>query len=84
MRRPSEICVFLAHFGIFCLVFLVLLSVIFENSGFMKAGPGQKRYEPSEGKVVKFSDVHGVDEAKDVRIGYFCLLVDFRGLNWGF
>ncbi|RXW15065.1 hypothetical protein EST38_g10789 [Candolleomyces aberdarensis] len=45
--------------------FLVILSVFFENSGFMKAGPRQTQFEPSEGKTVKFSDVHGVDEAKE-------------------
>lgn len=47
-------------------VFLVILSVFFENTGFMKAGPRQSEFEPTEGKTVKFSDVHGVDEAKDV------------------
>lgn len=52
------------------LVFLVILSVFFENSGFMKAGPRQAQFEPTEGKVVKFSDVHGVDEVKDV----YCIL----------
>lgn len=51
---------------LFCLVFLVILSVFFENTGFMKAGPRQSQFEPTEGKAVKFSDVHGVDEAKDV------------------
>ncbi|KAJ3561306.1 hypothetical protein NP233_g10271 [Leucocoprinus birnbaumii] len=45
--------------------FLVILSVFFENTGFMKAGPRQSEFEPAEGKTVKFSDVHGVDEAKD-------------------
>ncbi|KAJ8078767.1 i-AAA protease yme1 [Marasmius tenuissimus] len=45
--------------------FLVILSALFENSGLMKNGPRQSQYEPSEGKVVKFSDVHGVDEVKD-------------------
>jgi hypothetical protein len=50
----------------FVLVFLVILSVFFENTGFMKAGPRQSQFEPTEGKTVKFSDVHGVDEAKDV------------------
>lgn len=48
------------------LVFLVILSVFFENTGFMKTGPRQSQFEPAEGKAVKFSDVHGVDEAKDV------------------
>lgn len=45
--------------------FLVILSVFFENSGLMKAGPRQTQFEPAEGKAVKFSDVHGVDEAKE-------------------
>ncbi|KDR81608.1 hypothetical protein GALMADRAFT_239667 [Galerina marginata CBS 339.88] len=45
--------------------FLVILSVFFENSGFMKAGPRQSQFEPTEGKAVLFSDVHGVDEAKE-------------------
>ncbi|KAF8077949.1 ATP-dependent peptidase [Lyophyllum atratum] len=45
--------------------FLVILSVFFENTGFMKAGPKQSQFEPAEGKTVKFSDVHGVDEAKE-------------------
>ncbi|KAF8163299.1 ATP-dependent peptidase [Crassisporium funariophilum] len=45
--------------------FLVILSVFFENSGFMKAGPRQSQFEPTEGKTVTFSDVHGVDEAKE-------------------
>ncbi|EKM82685.1 hypothetical protein AGABI1DRAFT_104584 [Agaricus bisporus var. burnettii JB137-S8] len=45
--------------------FLVILSVFFENTGFMKTGPRQSQFEPAEGKAVKFSDVHGVDEAKD-------------------
>ncbi|KAF8964682.1 ATP-dependent peptidase [Flammula alnicola] len=45
--------------------FLVILSVFFENSGFMKAGPRQSQFEPTEGKTVTFGDVHGVDEAKE-------------------
>ncbi|KAJ7172477.1 ATP-dependent peptidase [Mycena filopes] len=45
--------------------FLVILSVFFENTGLMKAGPAKAQFEPTEGKVVKFSDVHGVDEAKE-------------------
>jgi ATP-dependent metalloprotease len=42
-----------------------VLSVFFENTGFMKAGPRQSQFEPTEGKSVTFSDVHGVDEAKE-------------------
>lgn len=60
------------------IVFLVILSVFFENTGFMKAGPRQTQFEPSEGKTVKFSDVHGVDEAKDV-----CLIIrNDKGSNF--
>jgi ATP-dependent metalloprotease len=47
-------------------VILVILAVLLENSGLMKAGPRQSQFEPVQGKVVKFTDVHGVDEAKDV------------------
>jgi len=35
----------------------------------MKADPRQSQFEPSEGKAVKFTDVHGVDEAKEVPPG---------------
>ncbi|KAJ7452414.1 ATP-dependent peptidase [Mycena galericulata] len=45
--------------------FLVILSVFFENTGLMKAGPSKAQFEATEGKTVKFSDVHGVDEAKE-------------------
>lgn len=47
-------------------VFLVIMAVLLENSGLMKAGPRQTEFEPQQGKTYKFSDVHGVDEAKDV------------------
>ncbi|KAG8957268.1 hypothetical protein FRC03_010298 [Tulasnella sp. 419] len=43
---------------------LTILSLLLENSGLLKAGPQQKEWEPATGKTVKFSDVHGVDEAK--------------------
>ena len=33
----------------------------------MKVGPHQSEFEPTVGNVVKFSDVQGVDEAKEVR-----------------
>ena len=42
------------------------MAVLLENSGLMKAGPRQTEFEPQQGKTYKFSDVHGVDEAKDV------------------
>lgn len=44
---------------------LVMLAVLLENSGLMKAGPRQAEFEPAAGKTYKFSDVHGVDEVKD-------------------
>ena len=45
---------------------VTILAVLLENSGLMKAGPSAVQFEPQEGKTVKFSDVHGVDEAKEV------------------
>lgn len=46
----------------FCI--LVFLSLTLENSGLLKTAPPQIEYEPSNQKVVRFEDVHGVDEAK--------------------
>ncbi|KAI9509379.1 ATP-dependent metallopeptidase Hfl [Russula earlei] len=44
----------------------LLLSVLVENSGLVKAAPRQSEFEPHESsKPVRFSDVHGVDEAKE-------------------
>ena len=48
------------------LVVLVVLSIWVENSGLLKAGPRQAEFEPIQAKTYKFSDVHGVDEAKAV------------------
>jgi ATP-dependent metalloprotease len=49
-----------------CAVLLVVLAVMLENSGLLKAGGSRTaEFEPTVGKTVKFSDVHGVDEAKD-------------------
>lgn len=47
---------------------LTLFAVLLENTGFIKAGPKQAEFEATPGKTVKFSDVHGVDEAKEVRM----------------
>jgi ATP-dependent metalloprotease len=45
---------------------LTILSVVVENSGLVKAAPRQSEFEPHESsKPVRFSDVHGVDEAKE-------------------
>lgn len=47
-------------------VVLVVLSLWVENSGLLKAGPRQAEFEPIQAKTYRFSDVHGVDEAKSV------------------
>jgi ATP-dependent metalloprotease len=47
-------------------IILTIMSMVMENTGLMKAGPGPAEFEPEEGKTVKFSDVHGVEEAKGV------------------
>ena len=52
---------------------ITILSIVLENSGLMKTGNTPTEFEPQGGKPVKFSDVHGVDEAKeelkDIKIG---------------
>ncbi len=53
---------------IWAFIVLTILSMVMENTGLLKAGPGPMEFEPEEGKVVKFSDVHGVEEAKSVRL----------------
>jgi ATP-dependent metalloprotease len=48
---------------------LIVLAVVLENSGLLKAGgPRVAEFDSAAGKTYKFSDVHGVDEAKDVRM----------------
>ncbi|GJE95145.1 ATP-dependent peptidase [Phanerochaete sordida] len=56
---------FLVYSAVFTFFMLVVFSVLLENSGLLKAGPRQAEFEPAAGKTYKFSDVHGVDEAKD-------------------
>lgn len=46
-------------------VVLVFFAMILENTNLLKTGPRAAEFEPMEGKTVKFSDVHGVDEAKE-------------------
>lgn len=58
---------------------LTILSMVMENTGLLKAGPGPAEFEPEEGKVVKFSDVHGVEEAKAVR---YILFKSLMSRNW--
>ena len=45
---------------------LTVFSMVMQSTGLLKAGQGPAEFEPEEGKVVKFSDVHGVEEAKNV------------------
>ncbi|BEJ13476.1 hypothetical protein CspHIS471_0306500 [Cutaneotrichosporon sp. HIS471] len=45
-------------------VIFTIISMVMENTGLLKAGPGPAEFEPEEGKAVKFADVHGVEEAK--------------------
>ncbi|CAL1704748.1 unnamed protein product [Somion occarium] len=44
---------------------LVVFTVLLENSGLVKTGALQSEFIPVEGTSYKFSDVHGVDEAKE-------------------
>ncbi|WWD20836.1 hypothetical protein CI109_105313 [Kwoniella shandongensis] len=53
-----------AGFLLWGFIILTVMSMVMENTGLLKAGPGPMEFEPEEGKVVKFSDVHGVEEAK--------------------
>lgn len=45
-------------------IIFTVISMVMENTGLLKAGPGPAEFEPEEGKSVKFADVHGVEEAK--------------------
>ncbi|KAH9981299.1 ATP-dependent peptidase [Lactifluus volemus] len=57
---------FLVFAGIATFFILTALSVVVENSGLVKAAPRQSEFEAHESsKPVRFSDVHGVDEAKE-------------------
>lgn len=57
---------FLLYFSVFGYVSLVLLTVLLETTGLMKnmKGPQNNEAQPSQ-QTVRFSDVHGCDEAKD-------------------
>ncbi|KAK4684938.1 ATP-dependent metalloprotease, partial [Tremellales sp. Uapishka_1] len=54
----------LAGMVLWIFVVLTVLSMVMENTGLLKAGPGPTEFTPEEGKVVTFKDVHGVEEAK--------------------
>jgi len=56
---------FLVLTGVSVFFVVLVMAVLLENSGLVKAGPRQAEFEPTQQKTYKFSDVHGVDEAKD-------------------
>lgn len=41
------------------------MSLLLEQTNLLKSGSRTSEFEPTEGKVVRFSDVQGVDEAKE-------------------
>ncbi|KAI0780974.1 ATP-dependent metallopeptidase Hfl [Trametes elegans] len=55
---------FVISAALIAFLILVVLSLWVENSGLLKAGPRQAEFEPIQAQTYKFSDVHGVDEAK--------------------
>jgi hypothetical protein len=66
-------------------VILVILSVLLENSGLLKSVPRQAEFEPLQQRTIRFSDVHGVDEVKEVSFAAYSkqgtrtliILIDF-------
>ncbi|KAJ9251250.1 hypothetical protein DTO195F2_7885 [Paecilomyces variotii] len=57
---------FLLYFGFFTYMSLVLVTILIETTGVLKnvRGPQNNEAQPQQQKV-RFSDVHGCDEAKD-------------------
>lgn len=57
---------FLLYFGFFTYISLVLVTILVETTGVLKniRGPQNNEAQPQQQKV-RFSDVHGCDEAKD-------------------
>ncbi|OJJ49434.1 hypothetical protein ASPZODRAFT_157826 [Penicilliopsis zonata CBS 506.65] len=57
---------FLLYFGFFAYMSLVLVTILVETTGVLKniRGPQSNEAQPEQQKV-RFSDVHGCDEAKD-------------------
>ncbi|PKY02803.1 AAA+-type ATPase [Aspergillus campestris IBT 28561] len=57
---------FLLYFGFFTYLSLVLVTILVETTGVLKniRGPQNNEAQPQQ-QTVRFSDVHGCDEAKD-------------------
>ncbi|KAJ5190734.1 ATPase AAA-type core [Penicillium cinerascens] len=57
---------FLLYFGFFAYMSLVLITILVETTGVLKNIRGQQNNEAQpQQQTVRFSDVHGCDEAKD-------------------
>lgn len=50
---------------ILCPVIFVLIAMFADNIGILKPKTEPSEYQVTQGKVVHFADVHGVDEAKE-------------------
>lgn len=51
--------------GLYGFLTLTILGLVLENSGVLKTNTQVTEFEQSGGEPVKFSDVHGVEEAKE-------------------
>jgi len=57
---------FLLYFGFFTYMSLVLITIVVETTGVLKNARGAQNNEATpQQQTVRFSDVHGCDEAKD-------------------
>jgi ATP-dependent Zn protease len=66
--------------GLFLFITLTVLSMVLESTGISRAAatPRNMEFEPAANqKIFKFTDVHGVDEAKEVcDLLFFCSEAD--------
>ncbi|WVQ86267.1 hypothetical protein IAT38_008435 [Cryptococcus sp. DSM 104549] len=62
--RGFRLLRFIASMAFYTFITFTLMSMLLENTGMLKTSAAPMEFEPEEGKVVKFSDVHGVEEAK--------------------
>jgi len=51
--------------GLYGFITLTILGLVLENSGILKTNTPVAEFEQQGGEVVRFSDVHGVEEAKE-------------------
>lgn len=57
-----------------CAAFATVAVLVMEQAGTLKLGPTANEFTAGQdgGKVVKFADVRGVEEAKEVSLQHFC------------